>query len=71
MLKDVSSSRRHATSGSEDEDSIHGSEDDTDDHAAGEQATLNDIARCVTRIEANLLELFEHIGLTLRRPPSP
>ncbi|KAL0463203.1 UNVERIFIED_CONTAM: hypothetical protein Slati_0207900 [Sesamum latifolium] len=62
-----------------DEDSASGSEEDEDDHAprkerphtSRDQATLHDIARRITRIEDNLLGLFEHIGLTPRHPTVP
>ncbi|KAL0355468.1 UNVERIFIED_CONTAM: hypothetical protein Sradi_3993700 [Sesamum radiatum] len=56
------------------EDSFSGSEEDEDEHAprtSRDQATLNNIARRITRIKDNLLGLFEHVGLTPRHPPSP
>ncbi|KAL0462188.1 UNVERIFIED_CONTAM: hypothetical protein Slati_0106400 [Sesamum latifolium] len=68
--RDASSSRRLDTY---DEDSASGFEEDEEDHpprTSREQATLNDIARRITRIEDNLLGLFEHMGLTPRHPPS-
>ncbi|KAL2242612.1 UNVERIFIED_CONTAM: Transposon Ty3-G Gag-Pol polyprotein [Sesamum indicum] len=34
-----------------------------------QQTTLDDIARKIARIEANLMGLFEHFGLTPRQPP--
>ncbi|KAL0392648.1 UNVERIFIED_CONTAM: hypothetical protein Sradi_2487600 [Sesamum radiatum] len=36
-----------------------------------QQTTLDDIARRIARMEANLIDLFEHVGLTPRRPPTP
>ncbi|KAL2242611.1 UNVERIFIED_CONTAM: Retrovirus-related Pol polyprotein from transposon 17.6 [Sesamum indicum] len=36
-----------------------------------QQTTLDDIARKIARIEANLMGLFEHFGLTPRQPPTP
>ncbi|KAL0377084.1 UNVERIFIED_CONTAM: Transposon Ty3-I Gag-Pol polyprotein [Sesamum calycinum] len=35
------------------------------------QTTLDDIARRVARMEVNLINLFDHIGLMPRRPPTP
>ncbi|KAL0293177.1 UNVERIFIED_CONTAM: Transposon Ty3-G Gag-Pol polyprotein [Sesamum radiatum] len=67
----TSSSRRIDTS---DDDEASDSDEEEDDHAqrsSTDQVTLNDIARRITRIEDNLLGLFEHIGLTPRHPPSP
>ncbi|KAL0293953.1 UNVERIFIED_CONTAM: hypothetical protein Sangu_3227600 [Sesamum angustifolium] len=39
--------------------------------APHQQTTLDDIARRIARMEANLIDLFEHVGLTPRRPPTP
>ncbi|KAK4411819.1 hypothetical protein Sango_0254900 [Sesamum angolense] len=36
-----------------------------------QQTTLDDIARRIARMEANLINLFEHVRLTPRRPPTP
>lgn len=36
-----------------------------------QQTTLDDVARTIAQIEANLISLFEHIGLTPRHPPTP
>ncbi|KAL0329558.1 UNVERIFIED_CONTAM: hypothetical protein Sradi_4942500 [Sesamum radiatum] len=36
-----------------------------------QQTTLDDIAKRIARMEANLIDLFEHVGLTPRRPPTP
>ncbi|KAL2231179.1 UNVERIFIED_CONTAM: hypothetical protein Sindi_1712300, partial [Sesamum indicum] len=36
-----------------------------------QQTTLDDIARKIARIEANLMGLFEHFGLTPRQPSTP
>ncbi|KAK4403961.1 hypothetical protein Sango_0764700 [Sesamum angolense] len=39
--------------------------------ATHQQITLDDIARRIARMEANLIDIFEHVGLTPRRPPTP
>ncbi|KAL0461098.1 UNVERIFIED_CONTAM: Transposon Ty3-I Gag-Pol polyprotein [Sesamum latifolium] len=36
-----------------------------------QQIILDDIARRIARMEANLINLFEHVGLTPRHPPTP
>ncbi|KAL0440152.1 UNVERIFIED_CONTAM: hypothetical protein Slati_2498200 [Sesamum latifolium] len=68
----VASSSRHLDTS--DEDSPSGSEEEEDDHAphtSRDQVTLNDIARRIKRIEGNLMELFEHYGVTPRHSPTP
>ncbi|KAL0458211.1 UNVERIFIED_CONTAM: hypothetical protein Slati_0448300 [Sesamum latifolium] len=42
-------------------------ENDIHRHSNTNVTTLDDIARCIARIEANLIDLFEHVGLMPRR----
>ncbi|KAL0446416.1 UNVERIFIED_CONTAM: hypothetical protein Slati_1769500 [Sesamum latifolium] len=58
----------------EEEESSKGTDahmEDANNTNMQQQATLDEIARSITRMEANLITLFEHVGLTPRRPPPP